>query len=387
MVGLLQENWTALATDPRDKIFALLGLATDCQTPTLSPDYSLSQWETYLRTMNFLLENYGNLDIIAYSGIHLFPVPPLLYKAPSWTPTFYWAWEAPSTAVYSQYLYKIHPDTFRASSDRKAVATFLPQRKPFDKILGIDRAILKAQSCRIGRISRCLYNPSKHGSLVLHNELNELQKKLHITSTWLPARRFGLAGEDRDAVDDIRILYHYFVLEGELRSHDQNDEGKLQKERKTESFWRTLVLNRSIDGTVAPDTWSSIFTVILEGPSLVPAEFDAPQTGPSADVRAIVYIQPFLQAIRQLRAGKRWLFETDDGRLGVANYGAMVGDYVCVILGCNMPMVMRERKMRKGDEFVQWQLYGAAYMHDYMQGKAIEELDTGQLSLETFEFV
>ena len=104
LVGLLQENWTAQATDPRDKIFALLGLATDCQIPALPANYSLSQWETYLRTMNFLLESYGNLDIISYSGIHLFPVPPSFYKAPSWTPSFYWAWEAPSTAVYSQYL-------------------------------------------------------------------------------------------------------------------------------------------------------------------------------------------------------------------------------------------------------------------------------------------
>lgn len=379
LVGLLQENWTAVATDPRDGIFALLGLANDCQTPTLSADYSLSLWETYMRTMNFLLENYGNLDIIAYSGIHLLPIPPSFYRAPSWAPTFYWAWEAPSTAVYSQYLYKIHPDKFRASSNRKAVATFLPQRKLFDKILGINRAILKAQSCRIDRISRRLFDPPRIGTVVQQTESKTLQKKLHIASTW--------AGEDRELVDDIRLLYHDFVLDGELSSHDQSAEGKLQNERKTETLWRTLVFNRNIDGTVAPDTWSSIFAVILQGPSLLPVEFEASQIGLSADNRVIAYIQPFLQATRQLRTGKRWLFETDGGRLGVANYGAMVGDYVCVILGCNMPMIMREREMRKGDEFVQAQLYGAAYMHEYMQGKAIEELDTGQLTLETFDFV
>ena len=390
LVGLLQENWTALATDPRDGVFALLGLATDCQTPTLSADYSLSQWETYMRTMNFLLESYGNLDIIAYSGIHLFPVPPSFYRAPSWVPSFYWAWEAPSTAVYSQYLYKIHADTFRASSNRKAVATFLPQRKPFDKILGINRAILRAQSCRIDRISRCLYNPSKLGSfksLVLHTELNALQKKLRIASTWLPYTRVGIAGDDRALVDTMRILYHYFVLDGELSSQDQSSEGKMQKERKTETLWRTLVLNRNIGGTVAPDTWSSMFAVVLEGPSLLPRGFEASQTGLSAENRARAYIQPFLQAVRQLRVGKRWLFETDGGRLGVANYGAEVGDYVCVILGCNMPMIMREHKVRKGDERVEAQLHGAAYLHEYMQGKAIEELDIGQLTLDTFDFV
>ena len=85
--------------------------------------------------------------------------------------------------------------------------------------------------------------------------------------------------------------------------------------------------------------------------------------------------------------GKRWLFETDGGKLGVANYGAQVGDYVCVILGCNMPMIMREHRMRKVDGRVEAQLHGAAYLHEYMQGKAIEELDTGQLTLETYDFV
>ena len=367
LVGLLQENWSALATDPRDKVFALLGLATDCQTPTLSADYSLSQWETYMRTINFLLENHGNLDIIAYSGIHLFPIPPSFYRVPSWAPTFFWAWEAPSTAVYSQYLYKTHPDTFKASSNRKAVATLLPQRKPFDKILGINRAILKAQGCRIDRISRSLYSPWRTGPSVLDTELDAPQ---------LPAIRFDTADEDRVLVSIIQTLYRYFVLDGEPSSHDQSAERELQKERKTETLWRTLVLNRNIDGTVAPDTWSSIFAVIVESLSPLPVELDV-----------IAYIQPVLQAIRQLQAGKRWLFETDGGRLGVANYGAMVGDYVCVILGCNMPMIMRERKMQKGDESVRGQLYGAAYMHEYMQGKAVEELDTGQLTLETFDFV
>jgi hypothetical protein len=246
---------------------------------------------------------------------------------------------------------------------------------------------LQAQSCRIDRISRYLYDPSKYHSVVLDRELNVLQKKLHIASTWLLSTEFGLRYEDRDIVDNIRTLYHYFVLDGELSSHDQSAEGKLQREKKMETLWRTLVLNRSIDGTIAPDSWSSLFRVILEGPSLVPEDFEAPQVGLSADSRAIAYVQPFLQATRQLRAGRRSLFETEGGKLGIASDRAMVGDYVCVVLGCNVPMIMRECKMQKGDEFVQAQLYGAAYLHEYMQGKAIEELETGKLTLETFNFV
>ena len=192
-------------------------------------------------------------------------------------------------------------------------------------------------------------------------------------------------------------MYHYFVLNGELNNHDQSSEEKIQKERKTETLWRTLVLNRSIDGTVAPDSWSSLFAVVLEGPSLLPLECEIPQTElPSAEDRARAYIQPFLQAVRELRVGKRWLFETDSGKLGVANYGAKVGDSVCVILGCNMPMIMREHNVRKGGNYddeeeekvrVEAQLYGAAYLDEYMQGKAIDDIDVGQLRVETLNFV
>ena len=173
---------------------------------------------------------------------------------------------------------------------------------------------------------------------------------------------FGIGGKDRDHVDAIRTLYHYFVLDGELSSHDQSLEGKLQRERKTETLWRTLVMNRSVDGAVAPESWSSLFAVIINGPSFVPAEFEAQQIGLSANDRAIAYIQPFLQANRMLHAGKRSLFETDSGKLGVANYGALVGDCICVVLGCNMPMIMRERGTRKDDELVQAELYGSGIL-------------------------
>lgn len=63
---------------------------------------------------------------------------------------------------------------------------------------------------------------------------------------------------------------------------------------------------------------------------------------------------------------KRWLFKTVSGRLGVTNYDAEVGDYVYMILGCNMPMIMREHKMRKGNKRIKAQLHEAAYLHEYM---------------------
>jgi hypothetical protein len=46
--NLLQIHWFALATDSRDRIFALLGLANECQTLLMNVDYTLSTWEVFL---------------------------------------------------------------------------------------------------------------------------------------------------------------------------------------------------------------------------------------------------------------------------------------------------------------------------------------------------
>jgi hypothetical protein len=89
LVHLLRDNWTALATDPRDKIYALLGLATDCQNPQIKADYTLSKLDTYLTTMDYLLCNHGNLDLISYSGIHIVLLPSYFYRVPSVRPLSY----------------------------------------------------------------------------------------------------------------------------------------------------------------------------------------------------------------------------------------------------------------------------------------------------------
>lgn len=74
--------------------------------------------------------------------------------------------------------------------------------------------------------------------------------------------------------------------------------------------------------------------------------------------------------------------------MGIANYGALVGDYVCVVLGCYMPMVMRKCKRSLGNETAQAQLYGTTYLHEYMLGKSIGEIEVGScLTLETLNFV
>ena len=78
LVDALFMSYRFNCTDPRDKIFAVLGLA---QALFLQPDYNSSVEDVYVQTTQFLLVALGNLDILCCVS-HPKRIPTL----PSWVP-------------------------------------------------------------------------------------------------------------------------------------------------------------------------------------------------------------------------------------------------------------------------------------------------------------
>lgn len=74
------------ASDPRDKIYAFLGIASDNEALAVIPDYNIKESAAYLRTARRLIENYDTLDVLSQAETGLRApfkyIPPL----PSWTP-------------------------------------------------------------------------------------------------------------------------------------------------------------------------------------------------------------------------------------------------------------------------------------------------------------
>lgn len=69
-------------SDPRDKVYALLGLCRDdlSSQPTLLPDYNLPVTDVYRRFANYIIRKTGNLDILAVGTTRSLP------GLPSWVP-------------------------------------------------------------------------------------------------------------------------------------------------------------------------------------------------------------------------------------------------------------------------------------------------------------
>jgi hypothetical protein len=139
--------------------------------------------------------------------------------------------------------------------------------------------------------------------------------------------------------------------------------------------------------------WSSLFSVIIDSPSHVPSDFVPFSTNSqhSEERRAQAYIKLYLDAVRRLKAGQYWVFITEKGHLGVAEYwprntigSPITGKYYTyVISGCNMSILVEPAWKQPREGIIQGTTHRSVYLHSYMYGKAIDELENGDLSLVT----
>jgi hypothetical protein len=69
----------------------------------------------------------------------------------------------------------------------------------------------------------------------------------------------------------------------------------------------------------------------------------------------------------------RLLCITESDRLGLTAYGTKPGDVVAVVMGCNVPLVLRSiEHVASNDSSGPFWLVGEAYVHGIMDGEAIE---------------
>jgi hypothetical protein len=176
---------------------------------------------------------------------------------------------------------------------------------------------------------------------------------------------------------------YYFLLDTDSASLRNQGEFAGEDERSDE-LWRTLTYGRTPEGSIAPEGWSRAFSILINGPASDSMD-STPETydHSSIDV-AMSLVEHFMATAEDVIGSGRWLFMTKAGRLGIANLTASVGDLVCVIPGCDIPMVVREQERTLYSSFTPGTTHGSAYLHGYMYGKAIDELNGWRLSLRTF---
>ncbi len=79
-------------------------------------------------------------------------------------------------------------------------------------------------------------------------------------------------------------------------------------------------------------------------------------------------------------SAQRRLFVTKDGYMGTAPMGAQKGDRICVLLGCNVPLLIRP----EGDDFL---IIGDTYIYGMMNGEVMQDVRNRKHRYEDLRFM
>ena len=310
--------------NPRDRIYALRSLACDVNPKSIEPNYGETVGQTYAKATRAIMEADKNFDVLFMcNGPEQAeseekppevqsPEEPALGKRrrvtnlPSWVPNF---------------------DDNESDRPNISMTTYMPTGETHYKATNGSKAEF--------RISDDVTTLTLYG-----HEIGTIKA----VAPFSPKTWHGSLLHARDLIEE----HTSWVT-------------RTSAERK-ETFWRTLVTNRTVLGTAA--------RAEIEG-----TEFDvfweftkSPDSHTEADLlRFSNYNKAFFQ-----HGFRRSFFITASGDIGLAPLTTKVEDVVCLLAGGQVPLVFR----RKGE---QYQVVGECYMYGSMDGehwKALENCDT-----------
>ncbi|KAE9369872.1 HET-domain-containing protein [Stipitochalara longipes BDJ] len=351
---LLFRHSRSHSTDHRDKIYALLGITSDPLVSGFAVDYSLAAHEVYESFVKHCVDRLKTLEIITYAcpSRLRFETIQLSTWTPNWMPSFEFA---EARRHLSNLTRQIPFDAARGSSPN---ATF----KCFPKRNGR----LEVQGCMIDKV---VYRSS--------------------TPIYTIARRNNLSVdyvEGRKAVQDLYSRVLRFCEHGELEEEAQRLLGP-----RTNAFWRTIIYNRNVDGTMPPAEWAKAFEVLIHGESMLPSDFMS-DSGLSSLERVREFTMPYLSAVIQVMKHHH-LFITRKGLFGIQfpQSSPFQNRFVSVFLGCNYPMLIEEApefgNLLKFYRNKRYRLRGTIYIHGYMNGEAINDIDSSIRTLCNFTLI
>jgi Heterokaryon incompatibility protein (HET) len=358
---LLRNAMTMRSTDPRDKVYALLGIAREEDRQALIPDYDRPVDQVLIDTMTYVMLNEGGPNILSFVKSPNSLLEKQSATLPSWVSS--WTWKAHRPPLWNEGLYN-------TSKGFNAPVSFLEDGKVlcikglhFDTVDHIS-AVIRGPGARdgdsaVGVFSQIIENLGRW----LDDVSEERRSSICPTSTGNPHRQ----------------KWKPSSLNESLANSD--------------AFWRTLIADRyvTIDdrhATPAPPFCSELFEIARRGRELMRDErigrliplFERAKTEvPNmqnplflslSPEDAVSWIVSPLMSEMSILPGRR-LFVTRNAHLGLAGKAVQEGDLVTILAGGDVPFLLRAREGGEQRPY-DVQLVGEAYVHGVMYGEAIE---------------
>ncbi|KAI9746070.1 MAG: hypothetical protein M1818_000751 [Claussenomyces sp. TS43310] len=404
----LTYNYRAEGADGRDKVYALLGLSK--QANDFGIRYDISEREVLKNLVKDLLQTTGRLDIICYAGHHQglpswvpywgpepnfilenhFPKP--IDRALSWTGIWH---RMPLSIPINKY-FQFAPlkdrslefllyEQYENQVFSAAGTTFAEANIPvINEKMGVLGSTLIAKGCRIDSIEYFLdgscdvISADSWKCISQHATFGNATRRIHAANN----------ARDNNLLQLVKYILHLILRAGLYP--------ELKSEGRIEALW-TLLRNDHPDmSDCPPEDWREVLRSVFDEASGILEK----------DETASEYRQRYLGIIGHrlmdfhFTLGSRFpgypsrkIFVTRGGHVGFAERDAKQDDLVCVLLGCSRPMLISARttQKRKPTECVdrlatvQGVLNGCVYLSGYMDGRAMEEMDSGKLPAVTFQ--
>ncbi|RYO75454.1 hypothetical protein DL762_009992 [Monosporascus cannonballus] len=339
------------STDPRDKIFALLGLATGAYDRQLIPDYRKTPSQVYTEVSQRLIVEEGTTALFSLAGIG-FNHPRKVQSLPSWIPDF--SEQRPN-----------FPLAEMASPQKSYHASKMT--KPHVRIA----------------------NDSDGRAICVNGIL--VDEVVCVCST--RALNYDLWPGERYKVLDMARAKHEWIKQAESRVSSLLGESRNRVDGRSQfdQFWYTLVAKRISGSSKDPEEYYDLYKSWRQ---LLRAVAVVGQNTAYEDVGADIIRGTDPKVIEDIDNGSITSFDinfsevcvgrlvavTGAGRLCLVPPLTREGDVVFIPFGAQVPYAFRraDRSLASTDAY---ELVGEAYVHGIMHGEAIDNATETEIEL------
>jgi hypothetical protein len=367
---LIRECRYRRATDPRDKIYALLGLMGDSKNNLLQPDYTKPVAEVYAHaTQHFIIQSESLDPICGWQTLGR-------DELPSWVPD-----------------YNLNQDL--------AASPLVPidGRESLFAASGYDHrskyTLDLASAVQWGSLSvtgLCIDTISMHSETTPEDEqLGAMESVWHSTVVAAGHLLGELSKDIEDGLESISAMVRKFsncwYSTGKLYAQSLHSTSKVNlslenaaqnrllsslEDLKIElDFYDSYILDAYIHSLVCGRQSTTERLSKENAQTIMNLRVD--QSPANGDMTAFI--------CRAFEAGMRGrsMAITTQGYIGAMSHGVQAGDLVCVLFGCSVPVVLRKR----GDED-SYSFFGECYLHGFMDAEAIAFHMKGLFKEKTF---
>jgi hypothetical protein len=363
------------ATDPKDKIYGLLGLGSDDDRRILPVTYGkefkvnalytrAAAWflQTGRKLIGFQFDQDNKAEKLTVNGEDLL--------LPTWVPDFSMSSPRPGDDTWFRPLYAPLTGSFRAFGDEKLLKSHIEPPNPFPP--GEARAAVHLRGLVVDEVkfaSRCDH-------MRPYTDVDR-EKRMAYRIKRLRASVQKIEEWEKEA-NKPGLMTPYGM-------------GKAQND----AFLLTLMVNRAMSwaelASYTDKDCRRMFEVLMNREKMPQAEGPQPEMTPDKeDAAKLQSLEEFVRAVIAYTTGRSFII-TSQGYFGLAPLSTESGDIVCVLEGGDIPFILRKVLVTELAEYsivpVEKQVYctlvGESYVHRVSNGSWVDQ----QTKDEIREFV